>query len=71
MRISSKHATLGVFLGLTLLAFAEGPSVVQITNLSATEVGLRCTGGGKLKARAVADMTIVSCAPSSEEKPAK
>jgi hypothetical protein len=46
METKTRYSLMGVFLGLTLLAFAEGSSVVQITNLSATEVGLRCTGGG-------------------------
>jgi len=64
-----KSTIIAALFVVALAAFAAETSTVQITHISPSEVGFRCTNGGKMKAREVADMTIIGCSPKSSEPP--
>lgn len=59
---------ISVVLGLVLAAFAAfaaSPTAVQLTHLSSTEAG------GKMTARQVVDMTIITCSAQEAASPKK
>lgn len=59
-----KKTLLFGLLAASLAAFAaETATTYQLTHLSRSEVGIRCTGGTILGARQVADMIVLTCAP--------